>query len=59
MSNYQWCCIGIHPQVVDIDGDGYEDIISGQYDPGVISLWRGSANGFLPREEIPQLGYQR
>lgn len=58
MSNDQWCCIGIHPQVVDIDGDGYEDIISGQYDPGVISLWRGSANGFLPREEIPQLGYQ-
>ena len=58
MSNYQWCCIGIHPQIVDIDGDGYEDIISGQYDPGVISLWRGSADGFLPREEIPQLGYQ-
>ena len=58
ISNFQWCCIGIHPQVVDIDGDGYDDLISGQYDPGVISLWRGSAEGFLPREEIPQLGYQ-
>lgn len=58
ISSFQWCCIGIHPQVVDIDGDGYDDLVSGQYDPGVISLWRGSAKGFLPREEIPQLGYQ-
>lgn len=58
MSNYQWCCIGIHPRVVDLNGDGYPDILSGQYNPGVISWWRGSAKGFLPREEVPQLGYQ-
>lgn len=55
---YQWCCIGTHPQIVDIDGDGYDDIISGQYNPGKISWWRGSAKGFLPRQFIEQEGYE-
>lgn len=55
---HQWCCIGTHPQVVDIDGDGYDDIISGQYNPGKISWWRGSAKGFLPRQFIEQEGYE-
>ena len=54
---HQWCCIGTHPQVVDIDGDGYDDIISGQYNPGKISWWRGSEKGFLPRQFIEQEGY--
>lgn len=54
---HQWCCIGTHPQVVDLDGDGYDDIISGQYNPGKISWWRGSEKGFLPRQFIDQEGY--
>lgn len=58
ISNYQWCCIGIHPQIVDIDSDGYLDIFSGQYYPGVVTWWRGSENGFEPGRQIPQLGYQ-
>ncbi|MBS7197724.1 MAG: VCBS repeat-containing protein [Bacteroidales bacterium] len=58
ISNYQWCCIGIHPQIVDVDGDGYLDIVSGQYQPGIVSWWRGCERGFLPRQEIEQLGYQ-
>lgn len=58
ISNYQWCCIGIHPQMVDMDGDGYLDIISGQYYPGEISWWRGTEKGFEPRRLIEQLGYQ-
>lgn len=58
ISNYQWCCIGIHPQVVDVDGDGCLDLFSGQYYPGVVSWWKGTPKGFLPRQEIPQEGYQ-
>ena len=57
ISNYQWCCIGIHPRLVDIDGDGQLDLLSGQYNPGLISLWRGSEKGFLPMEYVPQEGY--
>ena len=57
ITNYQWCCIGIHPRFVDITGDGKLDIISGQYFPGAISLWRGTGDGFLPHEYIPQEAY--
>lgn len=55
LQTHQWCCIGFHPQVVDVDGDGYEDLISGQYNPGLISWWRGSEKGFLPHQFIDQL----
>lgn len=55
LQTYQWCCIGFHPQVVDVDVDGYDDIISGQYNPGLISWWRGSAEGLQPRQYIDQL----
>ncbi|MGI6233124.1 MAG: FG-GAP-like repeat-containing protein [Prevotella sp.] len=58
ITNHQWCCIGIHPRVVDITGDGIPDILSGQYNPGLVSLWRGSDKGFLPREYVPQEGYK-
>ncbi|MCL2562025.1 MAG: FG-GAP-like repeat-containing protein [Rikenellaceae bacterium] len=58
ITNYQWCCIGIHPRFVDFDGNGYLDILSGQYNPGLISLWRGSAEGFLPRVFVDQEGYR-
>lgn len=55
ITNHQWCCIGIHPRLVDLDGDGFPDIVSGQYHPGLISWWRGSAKGFLPRQFIDQV----
>lgn len=58
ISNYEWCCIGIHPQIVDINGDGILDIVSGQYYPGVITWWKGTPGGFESGKEIPQLGYQ-
>jgi hypothetical protein len=57
ITNNQWCCIGIHPRFVDLDGDGYLDILSGQYNPGLISWWRGSKDGFLPRQYVPQEAY--
>ena len=54
ITNYQFCCIGIHPRIFDLDGDGYPDILSGQYNPGQISWWRGSEKGFLPRVFVDQ-----
>lgn len=57
ITNHQWCCIGIHPRIVDMNGDGYLDILSGQYNPGKISWWKGSEKGFLPRVFIDQEGY--
>lgn len=57
ITNHQWCCIGIHPRIVDVDQDGYPDIVSGQYNPGLISWWRGSKDGFHPRVFIEQEGY--
>jgi len=57
ITNHQWCCIGIHPRLVDMDGDGHLDLLSGQYNPGLVSMWRGSKDGFQPREFIPQEGY--
>lgn len=59
IANHQWCCIGIHPRFVDINGDKKLDILSGQYNPGLISLWRGTSKGFLSREFIPQEGYEK
>ncbi len=57
ITTHQWCCIGIHPRIVDIDNDGYPDILSGQYFPGKISFWKGSKEGFQPRQFIEQEGY--
>ena len=52
----QWCCIGFTPYFYDLDDDGYEDMITGQYHPGEVSWFRGSADGFQPRQLLPQEG---
>ena len=52
----QWCCIGFTPYFYDLDADGYEDMISGQYHPGEVTWFRGSEAGFLPGEKLPQEG---
>lgn len=57
ISNSQWCCIGIHPRFVDLNCDGTLDILSGQYNPGLISWWKGSDGGFLPQQYVEQEGY--
>ncbi len=57
ITNNQWCCIGIHPRLVDLDRDGILDIVSGQYNPGLVSWWRGTKEGFMPRCFVPQEGY--
>lgn len=58
ISNKQWCCIGIHPRFVDINGDGHTDILSGEYNPGRVALWKGSGKGFSPLEYVEQEGYK-
>lgn len=51
-----WCCLGFTPRIIDLDNDGYDDLISGQYDPGLITWFRGSEDGFLPGAPLPQFG---
>ena len=52
----QWCCIGFTPQFFDLNDDGYKDMITGQYHPGEVTWFRGSAEGFLPGQKLPQEG---
>ena len=52
----QWCCIGFTPQFYDLDADGHLDMITGQYHPGEVTWFRGSGDGFLPGETLPQEG---
>ena len=52
----QWCCIGFTPYFYDLDDDGYEDMITGQYHPGEVTWFRGSEEGFLPGVKLSQEG---
>ncbi len=52
----QWCCIGFTPMFYDLNDDGYLDMITGQYHPGEVTWFRGSAEGFLPGQSLPQQG---
>ncbi|WEK33527.1 MAG: VCBS repeat-containing protein [Candidatus Pseudobacter hemicellulosilyticus] len=56
MTSYQWCCIGTHPRFADLDNDGYLDMLSGQYNPGLINWWRGGKDGFASRQFVDQEG---
>ena len=48
--------IGFTPMFYDLDDDGYQDMITGQYHPGEVTWFRGSPDGFLPGETLPQEG---
>ena len=52
----QWCCIGFTPMFYDLDDDGHKDMITGQYHPGEVTWFRGSPDGFLPGQTLPQEG---
>ncbi len=58
ITNHQWCCIGIHPRLVDVTGDGQLDMLSGQYNPGLVTLWQGTPSGFMPPQVVEQEGYK-
>lgn len=42
---------------MDLDNDGYTDILTGSYSPGKVNWIRGSEKGFLPLSEVEQEGY--
>ena len=46
----------LQPQFFDLDDDSYKDMITGQYHPGEVTWFRGSAKGFLPGQKLPQEG---
>lgn len=56
LSIYTWCCIGFTPQIVDLDNDGYDDLVTGAYNPGVVTWFRGTADGFMNGEQLEQFG---
>jgi hypothetical protein len=54
----QYCCMGFAPQFVDLNGDGYKDMITGQYQ-GEVSWFQGNEEGFMPGEPLIQEGNPR
>lgn len=41
---------------MDLDGDGFEDILTGQYHPGIVTWFRGSERGFRAGITVDQWG---
>ena len=56
ISIFTWCCLGFTPQIIDLNADGYLDILTGQYEQGEVTCFWGSDNGFSPGEKLPQEG---
>jgi len=56
LSVYTWCCLAFTPRFADLDNDGFDDLLTGQYNPGYISWFRGSENGFLPAITLEEAG---
>ena len=52
----QWCCIGFTPFFYDLDDDGFDDMITGQYHPGEVTWFRGTSEGFAPGIKLQQEG---
>lgn len=48
------CCIGFNPQVLDLNGDGIMDLVSGEYSPGDVYWFQGTPTGFLPRQVLAE-----
>lgn len=41
---------------MDLNADGFVDIVTGQYHPGIVTWFRGSKRGFLPGAPLDQWG---
>lgn len=39
---------------MDLNGDGIDDLISGQYSPGIVNVWFGSKKGFSEKITLPE-----
>jgi hypothetical protein len=59
LSVYTWCCIGFTPRIVDLNKDGYPDLITGQFEPGDATWFRGSETGFHTGEKLEQVDVAR
>ncbi|AOW18156.1 hypothetical protein LPB03_12135 [Polaribacter vadi] len=55
LSIHTFCCLAFTPRFADLNGDGYEDLLSGQYTPGYITWFRGSEYGFLPGLKLEEI----
>ncbi len=54
----QSCCMSFTPQFIDLNNDGYLDMITGHYQ-GEVSWFRGSEDGFMAGEVLAQAGNPR
>jgi hypothetical protein len=55
LSIYTWCCLAFTPRFADLNNDGFEDILAGEYNPGNIIWFRGSEKGFLPGIKLKEV----
>lgn len=44
---------------MDLNADGFVDIVTGQYHPGFVTWFRGSKRGFLPGDPLDQWGDEK
>jgi hypothetical protein len=56
MSVFTWCCMAFTAQFVDLDNDGLKDIITGQYNPGHVTWFRNTKEGFMQGVKLDQAG---
>ena len=54
LSIYTTCCLPFTPRFVDLDNDGFTDLLTGQYTPGYMTWFRGSKRGFLPGVKLEE-----
>ena len=47
-----WCCIPTGIRMVDINGDGIDDVTMGSYTPGLIYWFKGGEAGFASRRTL-------
>lgn len=48
-----WCCVASSPTIIDLDGDGINDLVSGAYDNTVVYWFRGVGDGrFADRQML-------
>lgn len=55
LSIFTWCCMAFTPRFADLNNDGFNDLLTGQYNPGYITWFRGGENGFLPGIKLEEL----
>lgn len=59
ISIYTWCCLGFTPRLVDLDKDGIMDLVTGQYDPGHVTWFKGEKKGFRNGQKLKQYGAEK